>query len=416
MATGDPLPPTFTLPILKLTLRMREDPRTVFPKECAEQDLRLAARYAGPLYCILYLHDAMMPERMVRIGIDCRFAGTQGGLGRYTRELVTHLLSRDDRIHYTLFVRSPEEEWLRELLSPITYNVQKTPYPHYSISEQFLFPPLLRRLQLDLLFVPHFNVPFFCPLPTVIVIHDLTLHFYPNEAPLWRRIAYHIVLGKALRAARTIIAVSASTAKDLILHYGKIVRGKVAVIPEGVSDAFTPIAHEEAGRTCRTYGIAKPFFLYVGNAKQHKNVQVLIDAYAGLGSTNFELVLVTAGKEAARLRPAHGVRLLTNVAEQHLPALYSAARTFVTASLYEGYCLPLLEAAACGCPIIATLRGAIPEVAPPGTMLIEPTREALVHALRSPPPSIPSSNLRLPRWDGTAETLARVLLRVAHQE
>ncbi len=94
---------------------------------------------------------------MARIGIDCRFASAFGGLGRYTRELVTAMLKTEESLNeYVLFVQDPTEEWLRGISEK--HEVIKAPYAHYSFAEQILFPRVLNKAHLDLLFVPHFNV------------------------------------------------------------------------------------------------------------------------------------------------------------------------------------------------------------------------------------------------------------------
>ncbi|TSC57568.1 MAG: group 1 glycosyl transferase [Candidatus Peregrinibacteria bacterium Greene0416_19] len=344
---------------------------------------------------------------MKTVGIDCRFASTRSGLGRFTRELVTHLLRRDDPWRYVLFARNPHEEWLHEL-RPARCQLQAASFPHYSLSEQLRFPRMIYSARIDLLFSPHFNVPLLSPVPTVVTIHDLILHRYPNEAPLRRRLAYRFLFRSAVRRARRVLCVSQFTADELCAIEGEELRPKITVTLEGVSPRFHPLRPDDCQPVLRRYGIRESFFLYVGNAKQHKNVQMLIDAYASLRDPSTSLVLVTGGKETSRLRLVDGVRLVDAVSDEDLPALYSAARVFVTASLYEGFCLPLAEAAACGCPIIGTRRGAIPEVAPPGALLVDPTLEAMSAALASPPPAAPAPERKW-TWEAVAEHAARVL-------
>ena len=157
------------------------------------------------------------------------------------------------------------------------------------------------------------------------------------------------------------------------------------------------------------FDLQKPFFLYVGNAKQHKNVQMLIDAFQKIGSDAKELILVTGGKEAAHLRLVPGVHILKDVSEADLTALYKEASAFVTASLYEGYCLPVAEALSLGCPVIASDIGAIREIANTRALLIEPTVEAFATAMiteiaRPSPSPNPS-----PSWLLTAEKISTIL-------
>src|SRR5687767_372877 len=104
----------------------------------------------------------MMPW-MKTLGIDCRFAASHVGLGRYTRELVTHLMARPRPFSIVLFVRSEEEEWLQSLPNRSMARIVVADIPHYSFAEQWKFPSVLRRSKINLLFSPHFNVPLLCP-------------------------------------------------------------------------------------------------------------------------------------------------------------------------------------------------------------------------------------------------------------
>jgi glycosyltransferase involved in cell wall biosynthesis len=287
------------------------------------------------------------------------------------------------------------------------HSIVPAPFPHYSLREQLSFPRLLKKSGIDLLFSPHFNVPFFCPIPFVVTIHDLILHRFPNSAPASKMMAYKIILIRALMHAENILTVSRFTASEIQKLYG-IKEEKLTVISEGVNPSFAPASQEEQGFARDKYRLDKPFFLYIGNAKEHKNVQMLIDAFAASGS-NDELILVTGGKESKRLRLASGVRILSDVPDSDLPSLYSATKAFVTASLYEGCGLPILEAQACGCPVIAINLTAIPEAADNNAMLVEPTLDNFKDAFLSPP-TRKGTPLPPPSWENTAKEVAEALL------
>lgn len=316
---------------------------------------------------------------MQKILIDCRFSSAQAGLGRYTRELVTHLLKRDDPVSYHLLLRREHEDWLKAIDRSYTSTVVNI--PHYSLAEQTTLPRLIQSSRSDLFFSPHFNVPLFCPIPFVVTIHDLILHHFGNGASLLRKVAYRTLMRNALRHAQSIIAVSRSVASELHDMYGSRIANKIRVVHEGVDAAFHPISSNEQLPSLSRYGIRKPFFLYVGNAKQHKNVPLLIRAFVESGRSDCELVLVCGGREALDLHPLpSGVRMVQGISDEDLPALYSAATACVTASLYEGFCLPVAEALACGTPVVAANRGAIAEIAQGHATLIEPTIDAFKEA------------------------------------
>lgn len=342
---------------------------------------------------------------MPKIGIDCRFASSPHGLGRYTREIVAHLLKRDDPFDYVLFVSPDALPWARSL--PGSPTIVPFLAAHYSMSEHWVLPRKLRAAGIDLLFSTHFNVPLRCPVPFVVTIHDLILHRFPNSASFLKQRAYRLLMRHAVLRARGLIAVSRFTASEIGETYGSAAAKKVTVIGEGVDSSFRSRTREEQDAVLSRYQLTRPFFLYAGNAKEHKNVQMLIDAFAQAAIPGATLALASRGKETNTLNMKENVRLLPNVADEDLPALYSAAAAFVTASLYEGFGLPIAEAGACGCPVIATNRGSIPEVAPPGSVLLEPTVEAFAEALRHPP--TPQETSSRWRWDTAAEETVNVL-------
>ncbi len=316
------------------------------------------------------------------IAIDCRFASTLSGLGRYTRELARELARelvkhRTADMCYILLVQSKDEEWLLDLPQVRLYEVA---IPYYSLAEQLQFPSMIRDTGADLLFSPHFNVPLSCPIPFVVTIHDLILHRYPNSASFLKRLAYRTLIKHAIQKAESIIAISNFVKKEITDAYGVSLSSKIHVIREGVSPLYHPLDAFHSDAVRKKYGIERPFFLYVGNAKEHKNLPFLIDAFTKAGDTGHDLVLVCGGKEAEALPLPPHVKRIKGVADMDLPALYSCAEACVTASLYEGFCLPVAEALACGCPVIATNLPVIEEIASGHAFLIEPTTEAFTKA------------------------------------
>lgn len=318
---------------------------------------------------------------MQKILIDCRFASLHVGLGRYTRELVTHMFALPDAAkRYILLVRKNTETWIPKDAQTIEADIA-----HYSLQEQTTLPAIIKKSGADLFFSTHFNVPLFCPIPFVVTVHDLILHRYPNHASLLKRIAYRCIIGNAVQKAKSIVAVSNFTAHELSQVYGSGIAKKTMVIHEGVSEIYHPVDEKDVQVVLQKFAIARSYFLYVGNAKQHKNVQMLIDAFHDAQVSDADLLLVSGGSEVPLLTLGANVRILPSVSNIDLPVLYSGARALVTASLYEGYCLPVAEALACGCPVIASHCTVIPETADGHAMLIEPTREAFAQAFQNPP-------------------------------
>ncbi len=309
---------------------------------------------------------------MKTIAIDCRFASTLSGLGRYTRELTTCLLKNATDIRYVLIVQSKDEEWIPKTDSRL--QIVPANIPHYSFAEQCMLPSVIRLTGADLLFAPHFNVPHACPIPFVVTVHDLILHRYPNDASFLNRIAYRTLINHAVTHAKAVCTVSDFVSSEIRETYGSAIAAKTHVIREGVSEIYHPASDVLKDNLRKKYGLRRPFFLYVGNAKQHKNVQVLLDAFVEAGETGRDFILLTGEKEWKRYQKIPpNVRALSNIPDAELPVFYSLADALFTATLYEGYCLPVAEALACGCPVVASDLSVIREIAEGHATFIEPS-------------------------------------------
>lgn len=319
---------------------------------------------------------------MRHVGIDCRFAGERAGLGTYTRGIVHALLSREDGLAYTLFVRSANEPWIASLPKHPSLTITEAPFRHYSFGEQWSFPSLLRRSGCDLLFFPHFNAPLLCPVPFCITVHDLILHRYPNEAGFLKRLAYRFILASSLRRARCVFAVSEYTKNDVVRFYPYVV-GKISVASPGIDPVFFDPVNAVAVRALRErYGLQRPFLLYIGNCKQHKNVPMLLEAFLMAAIAGTDLVLLCSGKQCDALLTSDAVKRIS-VDDSELQTLLAASSGLVTATFDEGFGLPMVEAMACGVPVLATRCGAIPEVCGEHALLVEPTVPALASGMRS---------------------------------
>lgn len=342
---------------------------------------------------------------MTVVSIDCRFAATNTGLGRYTRSLVAALLERNDPWEYALFVGSHREPWIDALPSAAPTVIVDA--RHYTAAEHLALRKAIGDVGASLHFSPHFNAPLLSPVPTVVTIHDLILHRYPNRRSLFAQLAYRLLFGRAVRDARAILSVSSFVANELLHRYGAPIAAKTTVVGEGVDAHFVRAESDAIAALRAKYALPNEFFVYVGNAKQHKNVPLLLAAYASLPRPAPALVLVTGGPEAKRLRLPDDCRILPAIDDADLPVLYSAARCLVTASLYEGFGLPIVEALACGCPVIAAKTSSIPETAKGHAMLLAPTVEAFREALLHPPER--KAPVRLWAWEEAAASTAAVL-------
>lgn len=303
----------------------------------------------------------------MKIGIDARLIN-ETGVGRYIRNLIA-CISRIDRTNrYVVFLGQPaydaftipNERWSKVVSVP----------RWHTVTEQLVMPGIFAQEKLDVLHVPYHNPPLLYAGPMVITIHDLTiLHFSTGKAttlplPLYhlKRLGYVFELGVGLAKARNIIAVSQATKREIMDHFN-VLPEKITVTYEGVDDAF---AGEKGNTTLSRPMIPSPYFLYVGNAYPHKNLEFLISAYvrfAGAGAENkTKLVLVgnddffynRLRRDVARLAVAEDIVFFGPANDSTLANLYTHATAFVFPSLMEGFGLPALEALSFRCPVIAS--------------------------------------------------------------
>lgn len=218
-------------------------------------------------------------------------------------------------------------------------------------------------------FTPGFNPPLYATCPVVFVIHDLIhLHFGP-ETSAAKRLYYESVVKRAARRAAFVLTVS-ETSKAEIVDWAKIPVDRVRVVGNGVSGSFFPNGPR--------YAADRPYLLFVGNRKPHKNLPRVLQAFARSTLARSAGLYLTGGEDPATRRLADElgigarIRFLGVVPDPELAALYRGALGLVTPSLYEGFGLPAIEAAACGCPVIAAASGAQAEVLGGAALLVDP--------------------------------------------
>ncbi|MBU1083343.1 glycosyltransferase family 4 protein [Patescibacteria group bacterium] len=314
-------------------------------------------------------------KQAYRIGIDTRLLGTAqaAGIGRYTEELVRHLLKYDNKNEYYLFTTTATTEL--PVYAP-NLNQVKVNFPHYSFREQLLYPSILQRAKLDLIHYTNFNSPIlFSGAPSVVTVHDLTLWFFAGRKHKgWlQRFAYKLDIQKTCQKAKHIIAVSLATKKDIIKYLG-IEDQKISVIHLAPAKEYKPsVDPVKLESLKRKFNINKSYLIYVGQWREHKNIIRLMRAFSlfkrryGL---DYQLVLVGKTDKTYTALPAiikelnlaNDVVMTGYVPDADLPCLYSSAELFVFPSLYEGFGLPPLEAMACGTPVVASNVSSLPEV------------------------------------------------------
>lgn len=209
----------------------------------------------------------------------------------------------------------------------------------------------------------------------VTTIHDVSFFIGPQWFRLKDRLLLQQGLPRTCRRASQIITVS-ETSKSEIEKYIPIARGKVTAIPNALADNIAPTSQEEAEKIVRgQMGITRPYVMTVGMRWPRKNMMLAVEAMEALPES-FPHQLVVTGKPGwGEENFGKRTRATGYVSNQELTALYQCAELYLAPSLHEGFGIPLLEAFACGCPVLTSRGGALPEVAGDAAE-IEPTFEA----------------------------------------
>ena len=222
----------------------------------------------------------------------------------------------------------------------------------------------------DLFFSPGYNSPLFCPAPFVFTIHDLSHVYCPENSSRAIQLYYATIMKRACRRAARILTVSEFTRRQII-DWSAVSPDKISNVGCAVDSSYVPVGD--------SYGLPFPYLLTVSNRKRHKNEFRLVEAFAR-ANLDPRIHLVFTGKPASKLvgrietlRLRSRVDFVGAVPEAKLPSLYRGAQALIFPSLYEGFGLPLLEAMACGTPVVTSDRTAMPEVAGDAALLVDPT-------------------------------------------
>ncbi len=307
------------------------------------------------------------------------------GIGRYTYHLTGALADRDD-VEITLLIDSISKRTRYDLDALAKdhprLKLQSVPIPTFSRQEQTHLPKFIRSLDFDLYHAQHYVLPYFgWRKPVVVTLHDLIPMIMPKYWSMKTRLAYPLMNRLAIRAAKKISVPSIATQNDLVRLFG-VKSDRVCVIPEAVDARFHPAPIDQVQTLRSKYQLPEKYLLFVGINKPHKNVARLIEAYARVVQRGTEYDLVVAGawddrypevkQKAAELNLSSRIHFIKSISDVELPVLYSSASVFVTASLYEGFGLPILEAMACGTPVISSNASSLPEVVGEAGLLFDP--------------------------------------------
>lgn len=246
--------------------------------------------------------------------------------------------------------------------------------------QQCLLPYWLNRHRPALLHAPAYVAPLHVSCPLVLTLYDLHVYTHPQTCRRLNRLHYRAIMPAGIRRAAAIVVPSHHTLKQLRVTFGDAVADRTVVIPLGVSERFRPET-DTVKVDClrRRYALPRRFVLFVGNLAPRKNLPLLIAAWRAARRRQPDLELVLAGQGPPPQAGA-GIHCPGYVPLEMLPGLYACAQALVFPSIDEGYGLPVLEALACGCPVICS-GGAPSEIAPRAVLSPASTPAALADAI-----------------------------------
>ncbi len=376
-----------------------------------------------------------MSELSVRIGIDCRLLGpVHAGIGRYIQQLATHLCRHAqldsasqnpdsiNQITWVFFYSDQEQLQILQSICPQA-EFHHTPIRHYSLAEQLKLPKILNQAHLDLLHVPHFNVPLLYRRSFVVTIHDLLWHEYKGShvttlSPVkyWMKyLFYRLVSNQAMTRSKAILVPSQAVA-NTILNILPSVRSKIYLTPEAASLDIP---------TAKVDHLPKKYWLYVGSLYPHKNVQIIFqalqnrpEAHLVIASTRsvFADQMLALAQE---LRVDSQIRWLWGISDSKLKSAYQKAAVLIQPSLSEGFGLTGLEAMSVGCPVVCSDIAIFKEVYDQAAVFFDPQQAQSLLAAVDKVTSSPSTwrSLGLKRanhfsWQKTAQLTWQVYLKL----
>lgn len=309
----------------------------------------------------------------MRIGVDCRLSGpTHAGIGRYIQNLIQYLPQLAPEVEWVYFFFDEDQAHavLGDHQAP---NITKVfaPIKHYSLAEQLQLPGIFAAQKLDLLHVPHFNIPIWYQGKLVVTIHDLLWHEYRGTQvttlspwKYWFKYwAYRLVATQAVTKAQRIF-VPAQTIKNTLVKYYPTVEAAIVVTKEGVDRQLLNVASASSStwppELEAFLNKNQPFLIYVGSLYPHKNVRLVIDALPHL--PEHRLVIVgsrTVFQQKVRAYAHHmglqdRVLFVGYLTDEQLTKLEQRAQALVQPSLSEGFGLTGVEAMALGVPVLAS--------------------------------------------------------------
>jgi glycosyltransferase involved in cell wall biosynthesis len=332
------------------------------------------------------------------IGIDCRMYGLKhAGIGRYIKNIVDRVITHPHHRFVLFGSRS-----LEKLTQPYPrVQVIPTTIRHYSLQEQLLLPRLFHSVHLDVLHVPHFNIPLLYRQPLITTIHDLLWHQVQGPevttlSPLIYTLkyqAYRFIVTKAVSRSQAIIVPSFYVKHQILKYYPQTLPSKINVIYEASDVSFT--------HTAKPLPTQSPYVVYIGSAYPHKNLPTLIRAVKNFHDTHDQplncfiisardIFLDQAKQLITQLDAAKYIRFLGFLPDSEVASYVKHALALVHPSTSEGFGLTGLEAMSAGTPVISSKDASLPEIYGDAALYIdskdpESISRAIYDLIKDPP-------------------------------
>ena len=369
--------------------------------------------------------------RFMKIAVNGTYIQEQAsGLGVVTNNLIDRLINSHSELDFTLYSHA---NYLKERYPNNTISVTNSISPDRGFSGhikrllwyQTALKKHLKRQNAALFFSPANEGMLFPNIPQIVTVHDLIPLKYPEVSPKWRYY-YLCVLPFILKNSQKIISISQHTKKDLIETY-KLPPESIEVVYNGFDRyLFFPQQNLEIKKKYRL----DKYLLYVGDMRFYKNLDRCLAAFDRLPLKDYQFA-ITGKKDdffypqlkdkVEQLSAKDRILFLDYVPTIDLPGLYSMAQCLVFASLYEGFGLPILEAMACGCPVITSKSTSIPEVGGDSVFYVDPYdidniakgmyRVLTKENLRRDLSDLGRERAKLFSWDKTAQGVKSVILQ-----
>lgn len=320
--------------------------------------------------------------------LDCLDGPQHTGISRFAYNLTANILKYGSNDEYVLLHKKKNDLEMfnasEEIIVPDCYLLD---------SRSLQLSLVLRKYNFDIIYSPHYPL-FLTKGKNIITLHDLRPLLYPqNSLHYMSTYSKHALFRVCLKYYNKICCISNNTKKDFI-KYLRISEDKTVVIYGGVDPTFKVVHDQESlSQFTEKYGINYPFILYVGQITRIKNVPRLIKALQILlNQYNIKHKLVLIGSPVdinildliRKNNLQKNIILLSNIPDEDLVYFYNLADVFIFPSLYEGFGLPVLEAMACGCPVITSNTSSLPEVVGDVAIKVNPTSvDEIVDAILS---------------------------------